>query len=280
MTEHAEHHHALSYADAIRQYRDDKDAYFRTGHGSPVPAGDRAAFTGIPYFPVDESFIAEDLVLEPYAGDEPVRFEIPTTDGRLRPAERAGVFRFELAGYPHRLTAYRMTGADGRGRRDAVRAVPRRDERDRDVRGRALPRPRARGRRDLDPRLQPRLSPLVRVRPALLVPAHAGREPPGRCGSRRASDSRTTTRRPADGRPLAEHVRRPRRSQAASEPGGQAAATSLPSRPPPMPPFSAAAPLTEDQRATASARAVESGRTARRSSAPRMPAPSSLSRPR
>jgi uncharacterized protein (DUF1684 family) len=113
MTDHVEHHHTLSYADAVRQYRADKDAYFRTGHNSPVPADDRAAFAGIPYFPVDESWVAEDLVLEPYTGDEPVRFEIPTTDGRLRPAERAGVFRFELAEHPQRLTAYRMTGADG-----------------------------------------------------------------------------------------------------------------------------------------------------------------------
>ena len=68
---------------------------------------------GIPYFPVDESFIAEGLTLEPYVGDEPVRFEIPTTDGRLRPAERAGVFRFELSGQPQRLTAYRLAGSRG-----------------------------------------------------------------------------------------------------------------------------------------------------------------------
>ena len=113
MTEHVEHHHALSYADAVRQYRADKDAYFRTGHGSPVPAGDRPAFPGIPYFPIDESFIAEGLVLEPYGGDDPVRFEIPTTDGRLVPAERAGEFRFALVGSPLRLTAYRMATADG-----------------------------------------------------------------------------------------------------------------------------------------------------------------------
>jgi uncharacterized protein (DUF1684 family) len=108
---HAEHHHTLSYADAVRQYRADKDAYFRSGEASPVPSAERAAFAGIPYFPVDESFVAEGLALEPYAGDEPVRFEIPTTDGRLRPAERAGVFRFELAGVPQRLTAYRLAGA-------------------------------------------------------------------------------------------------------------------------------------------------------------------------
>jgi uncharacterized protein (DUF1684 family) len=113
MTEHAEHHHhTLSYADAIRQYRADKDAYFRTGQASPVPPDERAAFPGITYFPIDESFIAEGLVLLPYSGDEPVRFEIPTTDGRLRPAERAGVFQFEMAGRSLRLTAYRLAGAD------------------------------------------------------------------------------------------------------------------------------------------------------------------------
>ena len=32
----------------------------------------------------------DDLALEPYAGSEPVSFEIPTSDGRLRPSQRAG----------------------------------------------------------------------------------------------------------------------------------------------------------------------------------------------
>jgi uncharacterized protein (DUF1684 family) len=115
MTEHHDHHehrHAVSYEDAIRMYREDKDAYFRTGAGSPVPAEGRAAFPGIAYFPVDESFIADAVPLEPYAGDDPVHFQIPTTDGRLRPAERAGVFRFGIQGQPLRLTAYRLAGKD------------------------------------------------------------------------------------------------------------------------------------------------------------------------
>ena len=90
-----------------------KDAYFRTGGGSPVPAGERAAFEGIPYYPIDERWILDDLALQPYAGEEPVRFAIPTTDGQLRPAERAGVFRFELEGAACSLTAYRLAGADG-----------------------------------------------------------------------------------------------------------------------------------------------------------------------
>lgn len=113
MTEHAEHHHTLSYEDAIAQFRADKDAYFRTGAGSPVPAAERGAFAGLPYFPVDIDYVIDELTLEPYQGDEPVRFEIPTTDGGLRAAERAGVFRFELGGATHALTAYRLAGSGG-----------------------------------------------------------------------------------------------------------------------------------------------------------------------
>ncbi len=112
MTDH-EHQHTLSYADAIAEYRADKDAYFRTGAGSPIPAAERPAFEGLAYFPVDEAMIVDDLALEPYRGDEPVRFEIPTTDGRLRPAERAGVFRFRLMGTDCSLTAYRLAASDG-----------------------------------------------------------------------------------------------------------------------------------------------------------------------
>ncbi|MEO5965398.1 MAG: DUF1684 domain-containing protein, partial [Candidatus Limnocylindrales bacterium] len=34
-------------------------------------------------------------------------------DGRLRPAERAGIFRFELGGAAQALTAYRLASASG-----------------------------------------------------------------------------------------------------------------------------------------------------------------------
>src|SRR5207253_7462228 len=45
------------------------------------------------------------------AGSEPVMFQIPTTDGQLRDAERAGTFAFEIDGAPHRLTAYTFEGS-------------------------------------------------------------------------------------------------------------------------------------------------------------------------
>ncbi len=110
---HHEHHHTVSYPDAVMEFRADKDAYFRTAKGSPVPAAEREAFRGLPYYPVDESRRLDNLALVPYEGEEPVRFEIPTSDGRLKPAERAGVFHFELGGTDCSLTAYRMAGGDG-----------------------------------------------------------------------------------------------------------------------------------------------------------------------
>lgn len=103
--DHHDHEH-ISYPDALASYRADKDAYFRSADDSPIPAAERATFAGLPYFPVDEDLRFEGLRLEPYSGDEPVRFEIPTSDGQLRPAVRAGVFRFDLGGARQSLTGY------------------------------------------------------------------------------------------------------------------------------------------------------------------------------
>jgi uncharacterized protein (DUF1684 family) len=108
-----EHHAPLSYEDAIAAYRADKDEFFRTSPGSPLPAAERDRFEGLAYYPVDPSLRFERLTLDPYEGDEPVRFQIPTSDGQLRPAQRAGVFRFPLGGEVRALTAYTFEGGDG-----------------------------------------------------------------------------------------------------------------------------------------------------------------------
>ncbi len=107
--DHSDHDH-VDYADAVAAYRADKDTYFRTSPGSPIPAPERGAFPGLPYFPVDETLRYEGLRLEPYTGSEPVMFQIPTSDNRLRDAQRAGVFRFERDGATHSLTGYTFAG--------------------------------------------------------------------------------------------------------------------------------------------------------------------------
>lgn len=107
---HHHHRHSISYEDAIAEFRADKDEFFRTAPGSPIPASEREAFAGLAYYPVDASLRFDDLVLAPYPGTEPVQFQIPTSDGRLRPAERAGIFRFSVAGAERTLTAYTFAG--------------------------------------------------------------------------------------------------------------------------------------------------------------------------
>jgi uncharacterized protein (DUF1684 family) len=111
---HHEHQH-IDYPSAVRAYRADKDDVYRRSPRSPVPEAERAAFPGIPYFDVDEDWVFDELRLEPYEGSEPTSFQIPTTDGQLRPAERAGVLRFDVDGTPAALTAYRFAG-DAAGR--------------------------------------------------------------------------------------------------------------------------------------------------------------------
>jgi hypothetical protein len=106
------HEHVLSYPDAVAEFRADKNEFFRAAPNSPLPAAERETFEGLLYYPVDESLRFDELTLEPYDGDEPVRFEIPTSDGRTRPAERAGVLRFSLDGAEQRLTAYVFEGGD------------------------------------------------------------------------------------------------------------------------------------------------------------------------
>jgi uncharacterized protein (DUF1684 family) len=109
--EHAhQHEHQLSYEDAVAMFRADKDEFFRTSANSPLPATQRDGFTGLPYYTLDQSLVFDDLLLEPYTGTEPVRFEIPTSDGRTRAAERAGVFRFTVDGKEQTLTAYTFEG--------------------------------------------------------------------------------------------------------------------------------------------------------------------------
>ncbi len=107
--DHAGHQH-VDYPDAVANYRADKDEYFRDAHDSPIPHAERATFLGLPYFPVDEALRFEGLALEPYTGSEPVSFQIPTSDGKLRAAERAGVFRFAIDGVTHALTGYSFKG--------------------------------------------------------------------------------------------------------------------------------------------------------------------------
>ncbi len=111
--EHHHEHRPLSYEEAVEGFRADKDDFFATNPHSPIPEAERAGFAGLPYYPISTLIRFDDRPLEPYTGDAPSDFEIPTSDGKLRPAHRAGYLSFELDGSTHRLTAYTFDGGDG-----------------------------------------------------------------------------------------------------------------------------------------------------------------------
>jgi uncharacterized protein (DUF1684 family) len=122
MAEHHDHHeheheHELDYVGAVEDERKRKDTWFKSSSSSPLPHETRDDFTGLPYFAVDPTLRYEGLQLQPYAGQEPSRFQIPTSDGQLRPAHRAGTFTFERDGVPLHLTAYVV---DGGGESDSL----------------------------------------------------------------------------------------------------------------------------------------------------------------
>ena len=116
--EHEHHHHdgPHDYASAISGYRAEKDQFFKSAPGSPIPLAERDDFTGLPYYPIDVDLVFEGLTPAPYAGNEPSTFQIPTSDGKLRPARRAGTFSFDLGGETRHLTAYELEGAHSDGR--------------------------------------------------------------------------------------------------------------------------------------------------------------------
>src|SRR5476649_1204781 len=101
-----------AYREAVERKRAEDDEYLRTAQDSPLLPEARAAFAGLPYFPVDEGWRLAGLVLQPYDGEAPVRFEMASTRGEDCPAVRAGTFRFAARGAEHRLVAYSFLGDD------------------------------------------------------------------------------------------------------------------------------------------------------------------------
>jgi hypothetical protein len=78
----AHHHHEhrpISYEEAVAEFRADKDEFFRSSPHSPIPEGERSSFTGLPYYSVGTALRFDDLVLQPYEGDQPSDFQIPTS---------------------------------------------------------------------------------------------------------------------------------------------------------------------------------------------------------
>ncbi len=93
------------YEEQVQAERAAKDQLFRTASDSPLPAAERAAFPGLPYFPIDPAYRVPAALVVDRTG-EPVVIELPTSTNERRRMLRVGTLEFTLAGQPLALTAF------------------------------------------------------------------------------------------------------------------------------------------------------------------------------
>jgi len=89
----------------LESFRQHKDHYFGTDEESPLEPEDRAAFTGLRYFPEDEA-LKFDLPLDTTGEGIGERLDIPTSAGETKPFMRAGRISFEIGGRPVTLSVF------------------------------------------------------------------------------------------------------------------------------------------------------------------------------
>lgn len=96
-----------AYAGQVRQARRQKDQAFRTAATSPIPAGQRAAFSGLRYYGPDAAYRVTARLTRA-AGLAPLPLAL--TRGSADAYVRWGTAEFELGGQPQRLTLLQKQG--------------------------------------------------------------------------------------------------------------------------------------------------------------------------
>ncbi len=117
---HYDHHHTHQdlaeppdYASWVKSQRLSKDSYFKRAARSPIPAGERATFGGLHYFPVDASLRFEFLTLGSLPDGLEPEIHVQTSDGAVRHGERVGTFDFTVDGVGYQLVAMRLVDSLG-----------------------------------------------------------------------------------------------------------------------------------------------------------------------
>lgn len=93
------------YEQQVVSDRASKDEVFRTAADSPIPAAQRAAFRGLPYFPVNPAYRVPASLIEDRAG-QAVTIALPTSTNDIRRMLKVGSLNFTLGGQPLALTAF------------------------------------------------------------------------------------------------------------------------------------------------------------------------------
>lgn len=97
------------YVEAVAAQRREKDDFFKHSRDSPIPAPQRAAFTGLAYYDPDPRYRVH-AVWHPEGRPETVR--VGTSTGEAREYLRAGRLAFVLDGKQVTLAAYVAPDAD------------------------------------------------------------------------------------------------------------------------------------------------------------------------
>ncbi len=98
-----------NWARALARFREEKDGFFRAGHGSPLPHGEAQAFAGLKYFDPDPRFRFE-TTLQRYARPEAVM--VATSKGSRQLFNRVGYFDLSVDGKKVRVNAYQSAERD------------------------------------------------------------------------------------------------------------------------------------------------------------------------
>ena len=95
-------------SNAVKKFRQEKDAFFKGHPQSPIPEHERASFTGLSYYPYDAAL---DLQLQVKRFDDPQEIEMLTSTGEMRPFLRYGELTFEVEGQAVSLVLYFSPGS-------------------------------------------------------------------------------------------------------------------------------------------------------------------------
>jgi uncharacterized protein len=110
---HAHQHDTLDpqeYAQALAEFRAEKDSFFGSDPDSPIPTDERgSAFHGLRYYPPD---LAYRVVAEVVPFAEPEIVPLGSTTGDVRPQVRYAELQFTLDGRQHRLIAFKDPDVD------------------------------------------------------------------------------------------------------------------------------------------------------------------------
>lgn len=99
---------SADYDREVAAARAQKDVDFQKGSDSPVPAGKRAEFLPLAYFPIDDAYRVP-AELKPAPDGQTI--EMPTSTGEIRQMRRVGALEFSLKGRPLKLTAFVEVGS-------------------------------------------------------------------------------------------------------------------------------------------------------------------------